>query len=62
MGLHRIIGSEAFAYSDRRLSPAFGALRTFHGRRVHRFRRLRQAWPLLLPLAAVVGVVIGRSI
>ncbi len=62
MSFHHIKGSEAFAYSDRRLSPAFGALHTFSGRRVHRFRNFRQAWPLLFPIAAVVGAMIGRGL
>jgi hypothetical protein len=62
MRIHRISGSEAFAYSDRRLSPAFGALRRFNGPRLRRFRNLRQAWPLLFPLAAVVGAMIGRGL
>jgi hypothetical protein len=62
MSFHHIKGSEAFAYSDRRLSPAYGSLRTFSGRRVHRFRNLRQAWPLLFPIAAVVGAMIGRGL
>ncbi len=62
MSLHHIKGSEAFAYSDRRLTPAFGALQNFSGRRVHRFRNLRQAWPLLFPIAAAVGVLIGRGL
>lgn len=62
MRIHRIIGSEAFAYSDRRLSPAFGALQSFNRPRLRRFRHLRQAWPLLFPVAAVVGALIGRGI
>jgi len=62
MSLHHIRGSEAFAYSDRQLSPAFGSMRTFSGRRLHRFRNLRQAWPLLFPIAAVVGAVIGHGL
>jgi hypothetical protein len=62
MSHRRISGTEAFAYSDRRLSPAFGALQSFHGPRLHRFRNLRQAWPLLFPIAAVVGAMIGRGL
>jgi hypothetical protein len=62
MRLHRIKGSEAFDYSDRRLAPAYGSIRTFSGRRLHRFRSLRQVWPLIFPLAAVVGAIIGRSL
>ncbi len=62
MGMHRIAGSEAFAYSDRRLSPAFGALHRFSGPRRRRFRTLRKAWPLVFPLAALVGAVIGRGL
>jgi hypothetical protein len=62
MARHRIKGSEAFAYSDHALSPAFGALQSFSGPRRHRFRNLRQAWPLLFPLAAVVGALIGRGL
>ena len=62
MRVHRIIGSEAFAYSDRRLSPAFGSLRRFNGPRLRRFRNFRQAWPLLFPIAAVIGALIGRGL
>ena len=62
MGFHRIVGSEAFAYSDRRLPPAYGALRSFSGRRLHRYRTLRQAWPLIFPVAAVVGALIGHNL
>ena len=62
MRFHHIKGSEAFAYSDRRLTPAFGALHGFSGPRVHRFRNLRQAWPLLFPMAALVGAMIGRGL
>jgi hypothetical protein len=62
MRFHDIKGSEAFAYSDRRFTPGFGSMSAFSGRRVHRFRNLRQAWPLLFPLAAVVGAMIGRGL
>jgi hypothetical protein len=62
MSFHHIKGSEAFAYSDRRLSPAYGSLRSFSGPRLHRFRNLRQAWPLLFPIAAAVGAMIGRGL
>jgi hypothetical protein len=58
----RIKGSEAFAYSDRRLSPAYGSMRSFSGRRLHRFRAVRQAWPLLFPIAALIGAMIGRTL
>jgi hypothetical protein len=62
MSRHRIKGSEAFAYSDHRFSPAYGSLVTFGGAKRRRFRNLRQAWPLLFPLAALVGALIGRGL
>ncbi len=62
MRAHKIVGSEAFAYSDHRLGPAYGSLRSFSGPRLHRFRNLRQAWPMVFALAALVGAMIGRVI
>jgi hypothetical protein len=62
MKTRRIIGSEAFAYADHRLPPAHGALRRFSGRRGRRRRHLQRSWPLLFPLAAIIGMVIGRTI
>jgi hypothetical protein len=62
MRFHKIVGSEAFAYSDHRLSPAHGALRSFSGRRLHRFRTLRRAWPVLFLVAALIGAAIGRIV
>ena len=62
MSRHHIKGSEAFAYSDHRLSPAYGSLVSFNGFRRRRFKALRQAWPLLFPVAAIVGAMIGRGL
>lgn len=62
MRIHKIVGSEAFAYSDHRLGPAYGSLRRFSGPRLHRFRSLRQAWPMMFAVAALAGVLIGRVV